>query len=78
MMSNCNKWINKTIISKTFAAAKLKILLHVGCTIINMAVQLAYCNIEIFSSFRITPDNFPANETDHPQFPLETWTILKT
>ena len=40
MMSNCNKLSNKTIISKTFAAAILKILLHVGCTIINIAVQV--------------------------------------
>ena len=28
--------------------AILKVLLHVGCTIINLAVQLAYCNIEFF------------------------------
>ena len=71
-MCNYNKKSNKTIKSKTLATAILKILLHAGCTIINIAAQLAYCNIEFFSSFRITPDNFPANKKDRPYFSFET------
>ena len=54
--------------SKTFATSISKILLHVGCTIIDIAVQSTYSNIELFSSFRITPDNFPANKKDRPLF----------
>ena len=32
-------------------------------------MQSVHCNIARFSSFRITPDNFPANQKDRLRFP---------
>ena len=56
---------------QTFLRVKCKrnvTLLQGGCNIKNIAVQSVHCNIARFSSFRITPDNFPANKKDRLRF----------
>ena len=68
-MCNCNEAIKW----KTFAVAILKKLLLVGSTIINIAAQLAQCNIEFFLARLKLPllISLPTNKTT-PPFSLET------
>ena len=44
----------------------------------NIVVQPAHCNIERFSWFKITHDNFPPNNKIPPPFSSETWTELNS